>query len=793
MEISHGAVQRGSFRLSAPQALSSYQWIIILSILLCLLAGRASQAQTREKNVLFVFSIVKYSDEMLKVMQPYMRARYPGPINFYYAYLEDIQSQENPSWESQAEVYRRKYAGVKMDVVIANVAPSLRFAIKYREKLFPGVPIVFVSVNKRELEGQKIGPGVTGVTNPLGFKETIDVALRLHPDTKAIAVVAGVTSWDSFWLQVLHAELVRYQDKVKEIDLVGNPSRQILERISALSPHTLVMFQMAPQFSDQPDFGTWDLLSEVAQRFPTYSVWPRFCVNGCVGGVFKDPVQEWKMTADLAMRVLSGERADDIPIVHNSDLRAIVDWRELQRWHIPESALPSGSIVRFREPTLWERGRKYFIGGITLIASLGFLSIYLLFERKRLNAARKEQMHLSGMLVEAQEQERARAASELHELQVIEEGLRESEERMRMAVEVADFGIWIRDLRRDEVWATDKWRAIFAFEPEERLDVDTILQRVHPEDRDTLGSVLTQATEGAGTYEVTFRLLLPSGEVRWITSHGRSEFNGADKPNLVRGLSLDITARKQAEEEKQLLQQEIAHVGRVSLMGQLASALAHEINQPLGAILRNAEAAELFLQNPSPDLNEVREILADIRKDDQRAGDVISRMRGLLKRNELAERSLDVRELVSNTMTLVQFEASARQIRLEMVMADDLPAIRGDAVHLQQVLLNLITNGMDALDETRHENPQIRVTASVDGQQTVEIAVSDTGDGIPNDKFAHIFDPFFTTKANGMGMGLSISSTIIEAHNGRLWAENNKDGGASFRFTLPIADKNVTQ
>jgi len=189
----------------------------------------------------------------------------------------------------------------------------------------------------------------------------------------------------------------------------------------------------------------------------------------------------------------------------------------------------------------------------------------------------------------------------------------------------------------------------------------------------------------------------------------------------------------------------------------LASALAHEINQPLGAILRNAEAAELFLQNPSPDLDEVREILADIRKDDQRAGNVIDRMRGLLKRNELAERSLDVRELVSNTMTLVQFEASARQIRLEMVMTDDLPPVRGDAVHLQQVLLNLITNGMDALDETKHENPQIRVTASLDGQQTVEIAVSDTGDGIPNDKLAHIFDPFFTTKANGMGMGLSIS------------------------------------
>jgi PAS domain S-box-containing protein len=428
-----------------------------------------------------------------------------------------------------------------------------------------------------------------------------------------------------------------------------------------------------------------------------------------------------------------------------------------------------------------------------VLAGLGLLSIYLLFERKRLNAARKEQIRLSGMLVEAQENERVRAASELYELRVIEEGLRESEERMRLAVEAADFGIWIRDLGRNAIWATDKWRSIFGFEPEEPLDLPAILQRIHPEDRDTVRPVMTQVIHGDGIYEITFRLLLPTGEVRWISSHGRTEFDSESKPNLVRALSLDITARKQADEEKQLLQQEIAHAGRVSLMGQLASALAHEINQPLGAILRNAEAAELFLQNPSPDLNEVREILADIRKDDQRAGDVISRMRGLLKRNELAERSLDVRELVSNTISLVQFEASARQIRLEVVIADDLPPILGDSVHLQQVLLNLITNGMDALDETKHENPQIRVAASLDGQQAVEIAVSDTGDGIPNDRFAHIFDPFFTTKAHGMGMGLSISSTIIEAHNGRLWAENNKDGGASFRFTLPIADKNVTQ
>jgi signal transduction histidine kinase len=225
------------------------------------------------------------------------------------------------------------------------------------------------------------------------------------------------------------------------------------------------------------------------------------------------------------------------------------------------------------------------------------------------------------------------------------------------------------------------------------------------------------------------------------------------------------------------------------MMGQLASALAHEINQPLGAILRNAEAAELFMQDASPDLDEIRAIVADIRKDDQRAGAVIDRMRGLLKRQPLNTRELDVSELVGDVRALVRADAAARQVKLEVHVPGDLPPVRGDRVHLQQVLLNVILNGMDALDGTSGTENRISVIVSRNGNQTVEIAVSDTGSGIPADKLAHIFDPFFTTKPNGMGMGLPISRTIIEAHGGRFWAENNASGGATFRFTLPIAEE----
>jgi two-component system, LuxR family, sensor kinase FixL len=209
--------------------------------------------------------------------------------------------------------------------------------------------------------------------------------------------------------------------------------------------------------------------------------------------------------------------------------------------------------------------------------------------------------------------------------------------------------------------------------------------------------------------------------------------------------------------------------------------------------LRNAEAAELFLQNASPDLEEIRAILADIRKDDQRAGSVIDRMRALLKRQSLDKRPVRVGELIGEVVALVRFDATARHVKLDLAVASHLPPVCGDVVHLQQVLLNLIVNGMDAVDEANAGERRVNVTASLDGPQTVEIVVSDSGRGVPADKLSHIFDPFFTTKPKGMGMGLPISRTIIEAHNGRLWAENRPEGGASFRFTLPIASEGATK
>jgi C4-dicarboxylate-specific signal transduction histidine kinase len=220
-------------------------------------------------------------------------------------------------------------------------------------------------------------------------------------------------------------------------------------------------------------------------------------------------------------------------------------------------------------------------------------------------------------------------------------------------------------------------------------------------------------------------------------------------------------------------------------MGQLTTALAHELNQPLGAILRNAEAAEIFLQNEKPDLEEIRAILADIRRDDQRAGSVIERMRSLLKRRGLDSKPLDLGELLTETVALARSDARVRQVNVTLKMEGKLPAVRGDRVHLQQVLLNLMLNGMDAMANGPKTGRRLTVSAKTAKDGDIEVSVSDCGIGIAPENVERLFEPFLTTKPSGMGMGLAISQTIIEAHGGKIWGGNNTTRGAIFKFTLP--------
>jgi two-component system, LuxR family, sensor kinase FixL len=365
--------------------------------------------------------------------------------------------------------------------------------------------------------------------------------------------------------------------------------------------------------------------------------------------------------------------------------------------------------------------------------------------------------------------------------------LSEKEQAAALAAEAANLGTFTRDIPRDRIEASDEWRELFGFAPDETLSLESLLQKIHVDDRAGFSESTARAIRDGGEQHAEFRLPLPDGRIRWIAAIGRIEFDARRQPLRSRGACIDITSRKLAEQEMLRLRQDIAHVGRVSVMGQLASALAHEINQPLSAILRNAEAAALFMQDPSPDLVEIAAILEDIRKDDQRAGAVIDRMRTLLRRQEVEMKPLDVPQMLDDVFTLLRPDAAARHIALDIDAGSDLPPVHGDRVQLQQVLLNLILNAMDALGAEGGDRRKVAVAAQRRGSATLEFSVADNGTGIPPAQVDRVFEPFFTTKTTGIGMGLSISRSIVETHGGRLWAENNAGSGATFRFTLPIA------
>jgi signal transduction histidine kinase len=223
----------------------------------------------------------------------------------------------------------------------------------------------------------------------------------------------------------------------------------------------------------------------------------------------------------------------------------------------------------------------------------------------------------------------------------------------------------------------------------------------------------------------------------------------------------------------------------LALAGELTASIAHEINQPLGAILSNADAAEMLLESAPQSLAEVRQILEDIRKDDLRASEVIRRLRALLRKREMELQPIDLNDLASEVLLLVRAEARRRHVTIESQLAAHLPRVRGDKVHLQQVLLNLVLNGMEAMAPMR-EAKTLTVRTILNPSNCVEIAISDSGAGIPQDRLPHLFEPFYSTKKDGMGLGLSLARSLVAAHGGRIWAENNTQAGATFRFALPI-------
>jgi signal transduction histidine kinase len=257
---------------------------------------------------------------------------------------------------------------------------------------------------------------------------------------------------------------------------------------------------------------------------------------------------------------------------------------------------------------------------------------------------------------------------------------------------------------------------------------------------------------------------------------------------IIAGLMFERRRRHAAESESRLRLLELVHMNQSATAGALSASIAHELNQPLGAIRSNAEAAEAILKSKAPDLNLIQQILADIRDDDQRAGDIIQRLRGMLKkRSEVDLQEFDLNDVVDSAINILHAEAAKKQVAVSAEPSRGRLPVRADKVHLQQVILNLATNAMDAMVDSATADRKLVFQTALKGDTKVEMSISDTGDGIPKDRLDSIFAAFYTTKPNGTGLGLSIARAIVETYGGKIWADNRASGGAVFRFVLPLA------
>jgi signal transduction histidine kinase len=372
----------------------------------------------------------------------------------------------------------------------------------------------------------------------------------------------------------------------------------------------------------------------------------------------------------------------------------------------------------------------------------------------------------------------------IDETRYAEIATRTREERISFAAASSSVGLWQYEISTGAFWATEHCRTLFGIPPDIPLDLDRLLSRIHPSDFLAASGALKSAIVRPVPLEIEFRVG-HNGQERWISARAQPIIGDDGKPTAMTGAFADATLRKTAEAEADVQRQEIAHLMRVSMLGELSGGLAHELTQPLTAILSNAQAGKMLLAKGNKNLTEIGNIFDDIITEDDRAGEVIHRLRGLLKKGEVKYESIDMNDLIASTLRLLHSELIDRRISVEHEPAADLARVRGDSVQLQQILLNLFMNAMDAMDGVAPALRIISVHTATTNEGGIEVRIVDRGTGLPPSHEQIVFQPFFTTKKRGLGLGLSICASIMKLHGGTLSLQNNVSDGATAIFRLP--------
>jgi signal transduction histidine kinase len=635
--------------------------------------------------------------------------------------LDMARYAEPEMQEAVADYLKKRGAKWKPDLVVPIGGPAGKFVAKFRQRLFANTPILYDGLDRRHLGPADFDQNTAFVGANYEVRGFVEDILQIAPETKNIAVIIGATPLERYWVKEFRKGFEPFADRVNFIWLNDLSFAQILERVQTLPPHSfifLILFLRDAAGVTQNADEALQRLHAVANA-PINSIFTSQMGLGVVGGRLYPSAEDGKEAAEMAVQILDGASPSSLPKRIMPPRPPQYDWRELRRWQIDEKHLPPGSTILFRPPTVWDRNRGWIIAGVSLCFGQAILII--------------------GLLTNLAKRRRA------------ERSLIESEDRVALAADSAHLGVWEFYPATNQVWVSDKLRNLFQIPPGTDIDYAGFQERVHPDDQSLCDSAIRQAIEKKNGYEIEYRILLPDGTVRWISGRGHCVNNGDGRSTRLLGVSMDVTERKRAETEAAEQRNELFHLSRVATLGQLSGSLAHELNQPLGIILSNAQAAQHMLARDAPDIPELREILGDIVGANLRAGQVIRRWRALLRRGETRLLPLSLNKVIEDVLHLLRSDLANRGVTVERKFAGRLPDVPGDEVQLQQVLINIVGNACDAMAENPPGDRRLTISTSAESG-AVWVSIEDQGRGLPNGNSSQIFQPFFTTKSHGLGL-----------------------------------------
>ncbi len=709
------------------------------------------------RNVLVIYSngrLLPANIEVDRALAKAFAARPDLLVDHFTEFLE-VDTFSGESYERTIVAYLRgKYAARPPDVIIVGAEVALGFALRNRQQLFPKAPIVHIAVPSPYLrEIAPVPPDVIGTPLENDFVGSVEQALLMQPGARQVVGVTGSSTWDREWEALLRSQSSALAGRIKVEILAGLPLEELQRRLRQLPADSIVFTpgffrdgagrQFVPREAAR-------LIAEVSAA-PVYGPFSTFLGVGVVGGEMASYTAVGRAGAETALQLLAGAAPASLTLPATTPRPLQVDWRQVRRWGIAPDAVPADAIVHFQDPTFWETYRHWVIGTAAVLLLQAGLIAALLFERRR----------------------RQRTAT----------ALAESEQRMNLAARAANLSMWTLDASAGPVPTVPPSARRADGRAVDLADFRQTLAVIHPQDRDQVERSIHEALTSQAELDVEFRIAGDDGELRWQAARGRMD-SVPDRRLL--GVTIDITSRKRAEMQAEEDHTRLRHLARVALLGQLSASIAHQLNQPLMSILGNAEAAQTMLDREPVDLPELREICKDIVAEDHRAAAVIRRLGALFKRGEPSFVTLDVNELVRDTLELMRSNLLTRHVTLVRRLAPDLPPIAGDRVQLQQLLINLFVNAADAMDDIHLLERTMTVGTELHGE-SVHLYVVDRGPGIAADAIDKVFEPFWSTKADGMGIGLAVCRSITLAHRGSLEATNAPAGGAEFRVVLPAS------